>query len=271
MSGPAMNGGEAPLLRVDGLTKRFGGLAAVQDVSFAVPRGVIAAVIGPNGAGKTTLFSLISGFLRPTEGRVFLADKDITNRRPDQIARHGLVRTFQLVRLFPQMTVLDNVLVGFHLHTKGEWLAAIVRPGWLRAQEAHIREAARELLALVKLDHQADALAANLTYGQQRLLEVARGLAAKPSLLMLDEPAAGLNSGETAELSAVIRSIRDRGVTVLFIEHDMGLVMGVAEQVHVLNFGRRIASGTPESVQKEPAVIEAYLGGVEPRVAAAGA
>lgn len=250
----------ATLLQVDGLTKRYGGLAAVQDVSFSIPPGVIAAVIGPNGAGKTTLFNLISGFTPPNQGRVILDGHDLTGLRSDQRAARGLVRTFQLVRLFPQMTALGNVLVGFHMHIHGGSIAAIVRPRWLREQEARIRAEAWELLGLVGLQHQADTLASNLTYGQQRLLEVARGLATRPKLLMLDEPAAGLNTGETVELSNLIKKIRDRGITVLFIEHDMGLVMGIAEQVHVLNFGRRIASGTPQEVQNEPAVVEAYLG-----------
>lgn len=252
--------GVATLLQVDGLTKRYGGLAAVQDVSFSIPPGVIAAVIGPNGAGKTTLFNLISGFTPPNQGRVILDGHDLTGLRSDQRAARGLVRTFQLVRLFPQMTALGNVLVGFHMHIHGGSIAAIVRPRWLREQEARIRAEAWELLGLVGLQHQADTLASNLTYGQQRLLEVARGLAARPKLLMLDEPAAGLNTGETVELSNLIKKIRGRGITVLFIEHDMGLVMGIAEQVHVLNFGRRIASGTPQEVQNEPAVVEAYLG-----------
>jgi branched-chain amino acid transport system ATP-binding protein len=258
--------GAATLLQLDGLTKLYGGLAAVQDVSFSVPPGVIAAVIGPNGAGKTTLFNLISGFTPPNQGRVVLDGHELTGLRADQIASRGLVRTFQLVRLFPQMTALGNVLVGFHMHIRGGSIAAVVRPRWLRDQEARIRAEAWELLGLVGLQHQADILAGNLTYGQQRLLEVARGLAARPKLLMLDEPAAGLNTGETVELSNLIRLIRDRGITVLFIEHDMSLVMGIAEQVHVLNFGRRIASGTPQEVQKEPAVVEAYLGSAETAV-----
>jgi branched-chain amino acid transport system ATP-binding protein len=253
MSGPA-------LLRIEALGMRFGGLAALQDVSFSVPDGAIVAVIGPNGAGKTTMFNIVTGFRRPTAGRVRFGDRDITHLRPHQVAACGLVRTFQLVRLFHRMTTLENVLVGFHMKTRGGIASAILGPAWLRAQEAGIRERALELLDLVGLSHQGGALAANLTYGQQRLLEVARALAAAPTLLMLDEPAAGLNAGETRELSRLIARIRERGATVLFIEHDMNLVMDVADEIHVLDFGRLIASGAPNEIQRHPAVIEAYLG-----------
>jgi branched-chain amino acid transport system ATP-binding protein len=258
-----VSAGAEPLLVIEGLVKRFGGLAALDGVSFAVPRGAIGAVIGPNGAGKTTLFNLIAGFLAPDSGRVTFAGRDITGDRPHRIAAAGLVRTFQLVRLFNRMSALENVLVGFHLHTRGELGAALLRPGWLRRQEARILAEGRELLSLVGLGEQAGSPAATLTYGQQRLLEIARALAARPSLLLLDEPAAGLGPTESQALSALIATLRGRGITVLFVEHDMSLVMGIADEVHVLDFGRLIASGPPASVRRDPAVLAAYLGGVE--------
>lgn len=247
-------------LRIEGLMKRFGGITAVHAVSFSVPTQAIVAVIGPNGAGKTTLFNLISGFHRPDEGRIYFAGQEITGLAPEKIASAGVIRTFQIVRLFTQMTALENVLVGFHLNTRGSVGSAIFCPGWLREQERRIREEAEELLTMVSLARVSHIPAANLTSGQQRLLEIARALAARPKLLMLDEPAAGLNTVETRELLALIRRIRERGVTVLLVEHDMSLVMGVADQIHVLNFGERIASGPPEKIQAHPAVIEAYLG-----------
>jgi branched-chain amino acid transport system ATP-binding protein len=260
----------SPLLRVSGLAKRFGGLAALEDVSLEVPRGAITAVIGPNGAGKTTLFSLISGGLKPSAGEIFLEDRPITGLRPDRVAARGLVRSFQLVRLFHRMTALENVVVGCHLHTRGELVAALVRPRWYRAQEQRVAAEAQELLAFVGLAEHAGKPAANLTYGQQRLLEIARALAAHPKMLLLDEPAAGLNPTETAVLAELIRAVRARGVTVLFIEHDVGLVMGVADEVHVLDFGRRIASGAPEAVRQDAAVLAAYLGDVVARPSATG-
>ena len=247
-------------LRVEGLSKRFGGVTAVQGVSFSIPTGAIVAIIGPNGAGKTTLFNLISGFHRPDQGHVYFDGKEITALAPEKIASAGIVRTFQIARLFNQITVLENVLVGFHLRTWGGVVSALVGGKSLQQQEHGIREEARELLSMVALDGVSESLAGNLTGGQQRLLEIARALAARPKLLMLDEPAAGLNAPETRQLFALIRCIRERGVTVLLVEHDMTLVMSVANQIHVLNFGERIASGSPEEIQTNPAVIEAYLG-----------
>jgi branched-chain amino acid transport system ATP-binding protein len=249
------------ILEVKNLSRQFGGVKAVDAVSFSLAQRQIASVIGPNGAGKTTLFNLITGFVSPDAGSILLHGRDITGTKPHKLAAHGLIRTFQLVRLFKRMTVLENLLVGFHLCTHGGIGAAILRAPTIRTQEQRVTSAARELLALVGLAEQADMLAGQLTYGQQRLLEVARGFAAGPKVLLLDEPAAGLNPAETQQLATVIRWIRDQDVSVLFIEHDMNMVMTTAEKVIVLDFGRKIAEGDPDSMQSNPAVVEAYLGG----------
>jgi len=248
------------LLEVRGLTKRFDGLVANSDIDLDVAEGSLFAVIGPNGAGKTTFFNMISGFLQPTSGTIAFAGTQITNLRQDRIAAMGLVRTFQLVQLFGGMSVAENVEVGCHLATKGGIGAALVRPPWFRHQEADVRAKARELLEFVGLTAQAEQEATLLPYGQQRLLEVARALAAKPRLLLLDEPAAGLNAHETQVLADIIQRVNRQNITVILIEHDVALVTRIAHRIAVLDFGRKITEGTPDEIKRHPAVIAAYLG-----------
>jgi branched-chain amino acid transport system ATP-binding protein len=248
------------MLSLQGVTRRFGGLIAVDAINLGVAPGGVTAVIGPNGAGKTTLFNMISGFQTPNAGRIVFAGRDITGHPPEAIAAAGLVRTFQLVQLFGNLSVLENIKVGCHLHTAGGLWSALLRTSRMRQAEREVEAQARELLDFVGLDASADAEASALPYGQQRLLEIARALAARPSLLLLDEPAAGLSPDETKRLSAAIRSIAERGTTVLLIEHDMQLVMNTADTVAVLDFGRKIAEGTPAAVRMNPAVVDAYLG-----------
>ncbi len=248
------------LLSLQQVTRRFGGLVAVDAIDLEVADGGVTAVIGPNGAGKTTLFNLISGFRTPDAGRIVFDGNDITARPPEAIAAAGLVRTFQLVQLFQNLSVLENIQVGCHLHTKGGVMSALLRTRRTRQAEQEIETRARELLDFVGLDGAAEAEASALAYGQQRLLEIARSLAARPRLLLLDEPAAGLSADETKRLSAAIRAIAERGTTVLLIEHDMKLVMNTADHIAVLDFGRKIAEGPPAVVRESPAVIAAYLG-----------
>ena len=224
-------------LRVEDLTRQFGGLIAVNEVTFDVPAEGVTAVIGPNGAGKTTLFNMISGFLEPTKGRVHFEGEEITGVPAERIAARGLIRTFQLVQLFQNLTTLENVKIGRHLRTRAGLLAAVTRPAWARREEAEVEARARDLLAFVGLADQADIAASVLPYGRQRLLEIARALAAEPKLLLLDEPAAGLNHDETERLAGIIRQIADRGTTILLIEHDMKMVMTTADRVVVLEFG----------------------------------
>lgn len=248
------------LLRLDHVSRRFGGLVATDDVSLEIPGHGISAVIGPNGAGKTTLFNVISGFLAPSAGKVIFDGQDITGLPPEAIARLGLVRTFQLVQLFDDLTVLENVKVGFHMQTQGGLLSALLPGLASRDEEQMVEEHARDLLRQTGLAGEAGTMAAVLPYGKKRLLEITRALAAKPKLLLLDEPAAGLNKQETETLAALLRGIVAAGTAILLIEHDMSLVMSVTDQIAVLDFGKLIARGTPEEVRANKDVIAAYLG-----------
>lgn len=248
------------LLSVRGVSKSFGGLQAVEDVSFDVPRGAIKALIGPNGAGKTTLFHLISGFLLPDRGSVLFDGAEVRGVPPHRIAARGMARTFQQTRLFPKMTVLENILSGRHLHSRGGFLACMLRPPFLRKEERAVRDAGREILEFLGLSGLADAEATRLSYGQQRIVELGRALACEPRILLLDEPAAGLNIRETAEMGKVIARIRERDVTVLLVEHDMSLVMDISDEIVVLSYGQKIAEDRPEAIQRDREVIRVYLG-----------
>ena len=248
------------MLRLEGITKVFGGLIALEEVSFSVEDGTITGIIGPNGAGKTTLFNIVSGIYPQNSGNVYLGGGNISRFAPEKLARLGLVRTFQNVELFGQMTVLENVMVGLHTKSKSGILSCAFKlPGHIR-EEKYIRERSLQWLEFTGMVDSAEVKAGNLPFGKGRLLEIARALALEPRMILMDEPAAGLNSHETIGLAALIRRIRESGVTVVLVEHDMDLVMDVCDAVVVLNLGRKLAEGTPREIQENTAVITAYLG-----------
>jgi branched-chain amino acid transport system ATP-binding protein len=251
------------LLEVSGVSKRFGGVHAVHDVSFRVEEGMIKAIIGPNGAGKTTLFNLVSGFVAPDAGDIRLGGEPIQGKAPHEVAARGLSRTFQHIRLFAQMTALENVMVGRHLRSRAGFVAGMLQLPWTRREDDEVRERARELMEFLGIAALADVEATQLAYGQQRGVELARALASDPRIVLLDEPAAGLNMRETRELARLVSRVRDRGITVLLVEHDMSLVMGISDEVAVLSYGEKIADADPRSVQRDPEVIRIYLGDEE--------
>jgi branched-chain amino acid transport system ATP-binding protein len=252
----------AGVYEAQNITKAFGGLVAVDDVSFEIPEGSIVSIIGPNGAGKTTFFNILTGLYKPTSGRLVFDGRDITRKRPDQITALGVARTFQNIRLFGTMTATENVMVGQHARMKAGLFGSIIRPPWVNKEEDAVTEKAHELLDYVGLHRRLhDLISVELSYGDQRRIEVARALASNPKLLLLDEPTAGMNPNESERFREFMQMVReDRGLTILLIEHDMKVVMGVSERITVLDHGEKVAEGEPQEVRENPRVIEAYLG-----------
>ncbi|HEX6138479.1 MAG TPA: ABC transporter ATP-binding protein [Casimicrobiaceae bacterium] len=248
------------MLKVNNLSKAFGGVKAVQDVSFAIREGTIHSVIGPNGAGKTTLFNLITGIYTPTDGEIILGDENVAGKSPDELARRGMSRTFQNLQVCMNMSAIENVMVGAHLRLDPGLFAGMLRLPRLRRSDQACRDEAASLMDFVGVGRYVDAHATQMPYGALKRLEIARALAAKPKLLLLDEPAAGLNHTETAEIDALIQKVADSGVTVVLVEHDMKLVMNLSDHILVLDYGKKLAEGTAEEVRRNPDVIAAYLG-----------
>lgn len=248
------------VLKINHISKNFGGISALTDVSFSINEGEIYGLIGPNGAGKTTMFNLITNIFSPSSGEIIFNEDNITGIKPHKITEKGICRTYQNIRLFTQMSALENVMVGGHCRSESGVMRSVFRTKYQRSEEKKLKKNAEELLDLVGLIKYKDILAENLAYGQQRRLEIARALASNPSLLLLDEPAAGMNEKETDSLFDLIKQVQARGITVLIIEHDMPLVMKLCDRITVLNFGKKLAEGTPLEIQNNEAVIEAYLG-----------
>lgn len=248
------------LLRINNISKYFGGLSAIDDLNFVVDRGEICGVIGPNGAGKTALFNLITGVYQLDKGNIFFDGKRLNGLKPHQIAEIGISRTFQKIRLFPNLTVTQNIHIGQHCRTHTEILGSLIRDRKVQIEEKKINEKTLELLKFVNLQDKREEIAKNLSYGEQRLIEIARAMALDPFLILLDEPSSGLNPRETIELMDRIQTINQRGVTVLLIEHRMEVIMGITQHLIVLNFGRKIFDGSPEDCRKDPEVIKGYLG-----------
>ena len=250
------------MLKVKDLTIRFGGLTAVDSLCMEIEDGEIYSLIGPNGAGKTTAFNAISGVYKPTSGKVYLKDEDISGLAPWQVNYKGIARTYQNINLYKTITVMENIMIGCHSQTCSNVFDGVFHTRRYKQEEAKIREVSEEILTFVGLWGKRNFLAKNLSYGEQRLLEIGRAMASRPKLLLLDEPAAGMNMSEKVELSALIRKIRDeQGITILLVEHDMKLVMNLADRITVLNYGKKIAAGIPSEIQKDPEVIKSYLGG----------
>jgi branched-chain amino acid transport system ATP-binding protein len=248
------------LLAVEGLSKRFGGLQAVGDVTFSVSKGSIKALIGPNGAGKTTLFNLISGVIPPDCGRIIFRGAPVQGFSPHRIAGLGMARTFQHIRLFPKMTALENIMIGRHIHSRAGFVSGMLNLPWTGREEKAIRRKSLDIMQFLGIEALAYSEATSLAYGQQRMLELGRALACEPELLLLDEPAAGLNMRETAQMAKLVVRIRETGITVLLVEHDMSLVMNISDEIVVLSYGQKIADDKPLAIQRNPEVVRVYLG-----------